>query len=293
MSVPRSAQWFRSLLWDLHEAYDAGDETEDHGWPAWRELFISADESKARRRATLDRLMAEPYGLPEGTADGMLRTVYWINEHFVYSERELSEYIGSEGKRLAAEDALDTRVQRRTDRARPRKAGRTGSTMESQRYVSPADHLASMTNGKEIDGALGSVIRAARSMFRLGDSRTGEVERAAVAIARTMGVTLPDPITVARPKAHRRSRPIEVRWDRGGTETGVASLDLARVVDVPQLLRELALELADRESEARVAALATRAASERYPTNGSDGPLRLVAERPLAALLSTVIRDDR
>lgn len=157
-----------------------------------------------------------------------------------------------------------------------------------------ADYLDSLSgNNERTEGALGRVIRAARERFRVNDPRTEEVERATVAIARTMGVMLPEPIPVGRPKARRRARPIEVRLGCDGSVTKAVGLDLARVTDIPQLLRELALELADRESEARVAALATRAASERYPTNGSDGPLRLVAERPLEALFSAVIRDDR
>lgn len=83
------------LLWELFEAYSDGvdadePDPEEDGWPRWG----SVDEPLAvRRRAWVMARLMTVHGLSGEVAEDLLKEVYWMQEHFVYSERELSEHI--------------------------------------------------------------------------------------------------------------------------------------------------------------------------------------------------------
>jgi hypothetical protein len=80
---------------------------------------------------------------------------------------------------------------------------------------------------------------------------------------------------------------IELERPAGSAEA--LEVDLSRVRDLPGLLKAIAQEMAERESHARIAALATQAASERYPSHGGQSML-LVAAGPLQALVDATLR---
>ncbi len=97
----RDLNTMRDLVWSLYESYHSGVATVnfEEDWPEWGSYL--ADDVAAERREQVKQHLLSHYQLSEIQTEDILREIYWIHEHWVYSARELSEHVEDYAKAQA------------------------------------------------------------------------------------------------------------------------------------------------------------------------------------------------